>query len=254
MLHDVVWLVVERRKGIFIMEESIALEFKNVSKIYQVGKHKVRALDHANFKIEAEKLIVILGPSGSGKSTTLNLIGGMDKVTSGNIEVFGEDITKFTEKDLTKYRRKIIGFVFQFYNLIPSLNALENVDIVERLGENPLEAKEIIKAVGLGDRMKHFPAELSGGELQRLSIARALCKNPEILLCDEPTGALDSETGENILEVLQTMAKKYKKTVIIVTHNASIAQCADITIKIKDGSIEKIENNSHPLPVREVQW
>lgn len=237
-----------------MIAKKIALEFKNVTKTYQVGKSEVHALDNASFEIEAEKMTVLLGPSGSGKSTALNLIGGMDRVTSGNIEVFKQDITKFNDNLLTKYRRQTIGFVFQFYNLIPSLNVLENVDIVKRLGKNSFDAKEMIKAVGLEKRIRHFPAELSGGELQRVSIARALCKNPDILLCDEPTGALDSETGKTILEVLETMSKQYKKTVIIVTHNASIALCADTVIRIKDGRIEKIETNATPLFVSEVEW
>lgn len=236
------------------MTEKTALEFKNVTKAYQVGKSKVYALHHVDFKIQAGKMTVILGPSGSGKSTTLNLIGGMDRATSGSIEVLGNDVTKLSEKDLTKYRRQTIGFVFQFYNLIPSLNAMENVDIVRKLGQTPFDAKEMIKAVGLEKRMKHFPAGLSGGELQRLSIARALCKNPDILLCDEPTGALDTETGKNILEVLEAMTKQYKKTVIIVTHNTSMALCADTVIRIKDGRIEKTETNQNPLSVSEVNW
>lgn len=231
-----------------------ALTFRQVTKEYLVGKNRVKALDHVDFDIEAEKMTVILGPSGSGKSTTLNLIGGMDRATEGKIEALGSDITKLKDKELTKYRREKIGFIFQFYNIIPSLNAYENVDIVKGLSENSFDARNMIKAVGLENRMQHFPAELSGGELQRLSIARALCKNPDILLCDEPTGALDSETGKNILEILQTMAKESKKTVIIVTHNASIALCADVVIRIKDGKIERIENNGSPLPVREVQW
>lgn len=236
------------------MAEKIALEFRNVTKAYQLGKSKVYALDHVNFKIRTGRMTVILGPSGSGKSTTLNLIGGMDRVTSGSIEILGDDVTKLSEKQLTKYRRQTVGFVFQFYNLIPSLNVLENVDIVRRLGQTPFDAKEMIKAVGLEKRMKHFPAELSGGELQRLSIARALCKNPDILLCDEPTGALDTETGKNILEVLEAMTKQYKKTVIIVTHNTSMALCADTVIRIKDGRIQKIEANQNPLSVSEVNW
>lgn len=232
----------------------VALKFKNVTKEYNVGKSSVKALDNIEFEVEAEKMTVILGPSGSGKSTTLNLIGGMDRVSEGVIEVFGNDITKYTDKELTKYRREDIGFVFQFYNLIPSLNALENIDIVNKFGKKSFDARDMIKEVGLEKREKHFPAELSGGELQRLSIARALCKNPKILLCDEPTGALDSETGKNILLLLEKMAREYKKTVIIVTHNASIALCADTVIRIKDGKVEKIEKNAKTKSVSEVEW
>lgn len=231
-----------------------ALSFNGVTKEYKVGQGFVKALDNISFDIESEKVTVILGPSGSGKSTMLNLIGGMDKLTKGELKVLGEDVSKYSEKDLTKYRRNRIGFVFQFYNLIPSLNALENVAIVQKMNHNSFSAKEMIKNVGLEKRLKHFPSELSGGELQRLSIARALCKNPDILLCDEPTGALDSETGRLVLELLTDMAKKYKKTVIIVTHNASIALCADTVIHIKDGHIEAVEQNKRPLSVDEVNW
>lgn len=231
-----------------------ALSFNGVTKEYKVGQGVVKALDNVSFDIESEKVTVILGPSGSGKSTMLNLIGGMDKLTKGELKVLGEDVSKYSEKALTKYRRNRIGFVFQFYNLIPSLNALENVAIVQKMNHNSFNAKEMIKNVGLEKRLKHFPSELSGGELQRLSIARALCKNPDILLCDEPTGALDSETGRLVLELLTDMAKKYKKTVIIVTHNASIALCADTVIHIKDGHIEAVEQNEKPLSVDEVDW
>ncbi|NEX01822.1 putative ABC transport system ATP-binding protein [Pseudobutyrivibrio sp. NOR37] len=231
-----------------------ALSFNNVSKEYSVGHGVVRALDGISFDIESEKVTVILGPSGSGKSTMLNLIGGMDKLTSGQLMVFGENISQYSERELTKYRRNRIGFVFQFYNLIPSLNAYENVAIVQKMNGNSFCAKEMIRNVGLENRLKHFPSELSGGELQRLSIARALCKNPDILLCDEPTGALDSETGRMVLELLTDMAKKYKKTVVIVTHNASIALCADTVVHLKDGHIEEVVKNEKPLSVDEVDW
>lgn len=231
-----------------------ALSFRNVTKEYDVGKSSVKALDDVSFEIEKEKMTVILGPSGSGKSTMLNLIGGMDTATEGNITVLGQDITNMKPRELTKYRRERIGFVFQFYNLIPSLNAEENVEIVKGLGKGGFSAKEMIEAVGLGHRKKHFPSELSGGELQRLSIARALCKNPDILLCDEPTGALDSMTGKTVLELLQNMSREYKKTVIIVTHNSSIALCADNVVHIKDGKIKGIEHNECPKAVSEVEW
>ena len=231
-----------------------ALSFSHVVKEYKVGKGKVRALDDATFDIDAGKVTVILGPSGSGKSTTLNLIGGMDRLSSGTITVNGKDISNISEKALTDYRRRKIGFVFQFYNLIPSLNAIENISIVEKMTDDALNPAQMLKDVGLENRAKHFPSELSGGELQRLSIARALCKNPDILLCDEPTGALDSATGRTVLELLADMARNYNKTVVIVTHNASIALCADKVIHLKDGKIERIEMNDNPLRVGEVNW
>ena len=231
-----------------------ALSFSHVVKEYKVGKGKVRALDDATFDIDAGKVTVILGPSGSGKSTTLNLIGGMDRLSSGTITVNGKDISNISEKALTDYRRRKIGFVFQFYNLIPSLNAIENIGIVEKMTDDALNPAQMLKDVGLENRAKHFPSELSGGELQRLSIARALCKNPDILLCDEPTGALDSATGRTVLELLADMARNYNKTVVIVTHNASIALCADKVIHLKDGKIERIEMNDNPLRVGEVNW
>ena len=214
-----------------------ALSFSHVVKEYKVGKGKVRASDDATFDIDAGKVTVILGPSGSGKSTTLNLIGGMDRLSSGTITVNGKDISNISEKALTDYRRRKIGFVFQFYNLIPSLNAIENISIVEKMTDDALNPAQMLKDVGLENRAKHFPSELSGGELQRLSIARALYKNPDILLCDEPTGALDSATGRTVLELLVDMARNYNKTVVIVTHNASIALCADKVIHLKDGKI-----------------
>ncbi len=231
-----------------------ALIFEHVTKTYKVGRGFVNALDDVSFEIESEKVTVVLGPSGSGKSTLLNLMGGMDRPSEGKITVFGSNIAKLSEYALTEYRRKKIGFVFQFYNLIPSLNALENVSIVQKMNNQSFDPKEMINDVGLEKRSRYFPSELSGGELQRLSIARALCKNPDILLCDEPTGALDSMTGQTILKLMVKMARKYKKTVIIVTHNASIALCADSVIHLKDGKIESIEQNKKPLTVDEVKW
>ncbi len=231
-----------------------AVTFENVSKTYNVGDSEVTALDHVSFSIEDESVTVILGPSGSGKSTMLNLIGGMDRASSGCIRVSDTDISKLNEFELTEYRRKKIGFVFQFYNLIPSLNALENVSIVAKMTSHSFDAKEMIRSVGLEDRCQHFPDELSGGEMQRLSIARAICKNPDILLCDEPTGALDSATGRSVLQLLTDMARKYNKTVIIVTHNASIALCANEVIHLKDGRIEFSKKNEKPLNVDEVNW
>lgn len=231
-----------------------ALTFTNVTKEYKTGHNSVRAVDAVSLQIPAGKLTVILGPSGSGKSTMLNMIGGMDTASSGTIQVFDDTISDYSAKKLTKYRRKDIGFVFQFYNLIGSLNAFENVDIARKLGDNPLNSHEMIEAVGLKERAKHFPAELSGGELQRLSIARALAKNPSLLLCDEPTGALDSETGKQVLRLLQQMACSYQKTVIIVTHNATLASCADYVVHLKDGKVTKTVTNTHPLAIDKVAW
>lgn len=230
------------------------LTFEQVTREYIVGKDKVKALFEVDFAIESGKFTVILGPSGSGKSTALNLLGGMDRATSGRIIVDNKDITGLSDKQLTNYRREDIGFVFQFYNLIPNLNAYENVELACRLGKHPLSVEEVIQSVGLKDRMKHFPAEMSGGELQRLSIARALCKNPKLLLCDEPTGALDSETGKMVLTLLQKMSREYSKTVIIVTHNAAISPTADRTIRLKDGHVVKQEDNLSPLSMEKVVW
>ncbi|WP_160672656.1 ABC transporter ATP-binding protein [Clostridium sp. C8-1-8] len=230
------------------------ISFRNVTKEYIVGKNLVKAINDISFEIEKGEFTVILGASGSGKSTTLNLLGGMDKATSGNIVIDNRNITQFSESELTMYRREDMGFVFQFYNLIPSLNAYENVDVATRLGKNPMDTLEAIKAVGLEKRIKHFPSEMSGGELQRISIARAICKNPKVLLCDEPTGALDSETGKLILILLHKMAKQYGKTVIIVTHNAAIAPAADKVIHLRDGKIIKVDNNKTPVSLEEVSW
>ena len=230
------------------------ISFESVTREYMVGNESVKALSQSSFTVEAGQFAVILGPSGSGKSTTLNLLGGMDRATSGHILVDGKDVTVLSDRQLTDYRRIDIGFVFQFYNLIPNLNTYENVDIAGRLGRNPLDAGEVLKAVGLEKRFKHFPAELSGGELQRTSIARALCKNPKLLLCDEPTGALDSETGKTILELLLEMSRKYGKTVVVVTHNAAISPAADRVIHLKDGHIVKVEDNASPLPMEKVVW
>lgn len=226
----------------------------NVTREYSSGRSTVKALDNVSFSIEKGQFTVILGPSGSGKSTTLNLLGGMDKATSGKISVGERDVTALDDKKLTVYRRHDVGFVFQFYNLIPNLTAFENVDLACHLGKNPLSAEETLTAVGLKDRMLSFPAEMSGGELQRVSIARALCKNPKLLLCDEPTGALDSNTGKKVLVLLQKMSREYDNAVVVVTHNAAIAQAADRVINLKDGKVISIEDNTNPISMEEVIW
>lgn len=222
------------------------IELRNVTKSYPSSDALINALDNVSLEIEKGAFAVILGPSGSGKSTLLNLIGGMDLASSGEIIVGGEHIESLSQDKLTKYRREEIGFVFQFYNLIPNLTCFENVDIASKLSRNPIDTKEVLELMGLQHRLKNFPAQLSGGEQQRASIARALCKNPQIMLCDEPTGALDTQTGINVLSYLQSMAKKYDKAVIVVTHNASIAPSADRLIELKDGRIEKVTNNERP--------
>lgn len=230
------------------------IKFENVTREYSVGKDTIKALDNIDFTIEKGKFTVILGPSGSGKSTTLNLLGGMDKASSGKIRVGEREITSLDDKKLTVYRRHDVGFVFQFYNLIPNLTAFENVDLACQLGKSPFSASDTIKAVGLENRMSNFPAEMSGGELQRISIARALCKNPKLLLCDEPTGALDSETGKKVLILLQKMSKDYNNAVVVVTHNASIAPTADRVIHLKDGKVKEIIDNPNPISMEEVIW
>lgn len=230
------------------------IEVKNLSKEYNVGTDSIMALNDLSFEVEEGSFTVILGPSGSGKSTILNILGGMDKASFGNVLIDNKEISTLTNSQLNDYRRTDVGFIFQFYNLIPSLTAYENVDIVRRLGKNPLSSEEMLASVGLKDRKKHFPQELSGGELQRVSIARALCKNPKILLCDEPTGALDTKTGRIVLELLKNMSDKYNKTVIVVTHNSLIAPTADKVVRIKDGKLEDIQINDDPVPISKVVW
>lgn len=229
------------------------ISLKNVSRDYKVGDSLVKAVSNVSFDIEEGEFVVILGSSGSGKSTTLNLLGGLDSVTEGSIAVGNTEITKFSSKELTIYRRENIGFIFQFYNLIPNLTAYENIDISCKLSKNSLDALELLDLVQLSSRKNHFPSNLSGGEMQRISIARALCKNPKILLCDEPTGALDSKTGKTILALLKEMAEKYGKTVIMVTHNNNVANVADKVIKMKDGKVIDISVNSMPLFPEEVE-
>ena len=230
------------------------VEFSDVSRVYQSGDHEQKALDHVNLILPKGKFIVILGPSGAGKSTLLNLLGGLDSPTSGRILVDGQDISTLDCDALAAYRAQKVGFVFQFYNLIPTLTVHENVALVKEIAPNALSATRMLEEVGLSDHLRNFPAELSGGEQQRVSIARALAKNPEILLCDEPTGALDSETGVTVLKLLLRMAREYGKTIVIVTHNQNIARMADLVARVKNGHIEMVEEQSAPASADEIDW
>ena len=230
------------------------IDVKNISKSYKMGEVTIKAIENISFEIEKGELVVILGPSGAGKTTVLNILGGMDIADSGTIIIDGKDISKYNKKQLTNYRRYDIGFVFQFYNLVGNLTALENVSLASQICKNPKDSKETLKSGGLEDRINHFPAQLSGGEQQRVSIARALAKNPKLLLCDEPTGALDSKTGKLILELLQKTCHESGMTTIIITHNAIIADIADKVIKIKNGQVSNITINKHPKLVEELDW
>ena len=229
------------------------IEFKNVDKIYKMGEVEIKALKDTTFEIEKGELVCILGPSGAGKTTVLNILGGMDKLTSGNVIVDGKDISRYSNRELTTYRRHDIGFVFQFYNLVQNLTALENVELAGQICKNPLDAKKVLESVGLKERMKNFPAQLSGGEQQRVSIARAIAKNPKLLLADEPTGALDYQTGKAILKLLQDTCKK-GMTVVVITHNQAIAAMANRIIKIKNGKVSDMTINENPLPVEKIEW
>ena len=230
------------------------IEFRDVTRVYTSGDHELRALDGVNLSLEEGKFIVVLGPSGAGKSTLLNMLGGLDSPTEGTIVVNGKDISTLTANELAEYRAASVGFVFQSYNLIPTLTVIENVALVKEIAPDPLSSHDMLRAVGLEDHRHNFPAELSGGEQQRVSIARALAKNPHILLCDEPTGALDSETGVMVLKLLLSMAREMGKTIIIVTHNQNIAKMADTVIRVKNGRIQSCEKQDHPLAVEEVDW
>ena len=230
------------------------IEFKNVSKIYNVGETKIKALNKASFTIDKGQLVVILGPSGAGKTTCLNILGGMDSETEGKVIVDGKDITDYKDKELIMYRRHDIGFVFQFYNLVQNLTALENVELAVQLCTDHLNPKTILRKVGLSNRMDNFPSRLSGGEQQRVAIARAIAKNPKLLLCDEPTGALDYKTGKQILKLLEETARKEKMTVVIITHNSAIAPMADKIIKFKNGSASDIIINKNPISIDKIEW
>ena len=230
------------------------IEFKNVDKIYKMGETQLKALDKASFEAEKGELVVILGQSGSGKSTCLNVLGGMDSANSGSVIVEGRDITKLKEKDLIKYRRNEIGFVFQFYNLVQNLTALENIELGTQICKKPMDPKLALKKVGLEERINNFPSQMSGGQQQRVSIARAIAKNPKILLCDEPTGALDYQTGKQVLELIEETCKKDKITTFIITHNGSIAPMADRIIKFRNGRVEDVIINKNPTSIKEIEW
>lgn len=242
------------KKGSLENMSDIILKAENISKIYTMGEVTVNALENVTFEVKMGEFIVILGPSGSGKSTLLNIVGGMDTPTSGDVYFNGDMITGMSDKELTMYRRNEIGFVFQFYNLMATLTAKENVELAAEICRNPIDIDEVLQAVGLGSRMDNFPSQMSGGEQQRVAIARAVAKNPQILLCDEPTGALDFETGISILRVLKEMNEKYKKTVVVITHNASIAQMADKVIKMRSGKITEVIINDNPIPAERIDW
>ena len=230
------------------------ITFENVEKRYGTGDVAVRALHDASFTIEKGEICVIVGPSGAGKTTLLNILGGMDTLTSGRVFLDGREVSAFTGRQLADYRRRDIGFVFQFYNLIPNLIALENVEIASQIVKDPLPAAQVLQDVGLGERMVNFPAQLSGGEQQRVAIARALAKRPQLLLCDEPTGALDYNTGKQILALLQAQSRQNGMTVVIITHNSALTAMADRVIHIKNGTVQSMERNKRPTPVEEIEW
>lgn len=228
--------------------------FENVKKTYKVGDVEIKASNGVNFIVEKGEFVVIVGPSGAGKTTILNLLGGMDKATSGKIMVDGKDVAMYGEKQLTQYRRDDIGFVFQFYNLVQNLTALENVELATQISKHPLDVKMVLKRVGLEERINNFPAQLSGGEQQRVAIARAIAKNPKLLLCDEPTGALDYQTGKAILALLREMCDKYMMTVIVITHNSALAPMADRIIHLKNGQVASMSVNENPKEITKIEW
>lgn len=230
------------------------VEFRNVSKVYQMGEVEVHAVKDMSFSIEKGDLVVVVGPSGAGKTTLLNMLGGMDTLTSGTILLDGEDISHYDAKQLTSYRRYDIGFVFQFYNLVQNLTARENVELASQICKDPLDADEVLRAVGLGRRLQNFPGQLSGGEQQRVAIARALAKNPKLLLCDEPTGALDYQTGKAILQLLQETCRSTGKTVVIITHNAAFTAIADRVIHVREGAVSAMEVNEAPVSAETLEW
>ena len=230
------------------------VEFEKVGKTYQMGQVQIQALHDASFTVEKGELVVIVGPSGAGKTTLLNILGGMDTLTTGSVKIDGQDISKYNRRRLTHYRRQDVGFVFQFYNLIGNLTALENVELANQICEEPLDAAQVLRDVGLEEWMKNFPSQLSGGEQQRVAIARALAKNPKLLLCDEPTGALDYQTGKAILKLLQDTGRATGMTVIIITHNSALTAMADRVIKVKNGTVVSQKRNETPLDVELIEW
>lgn len=233
---------------------SAFVEFKNVGKTYHMGEVDIEALKDVNFTIEKGEFCVVVGASGAGKTTILNILGGMDSLSEGQVMLDGEEISAYNSKKLTTYRRYDIGFVFQFYNLVPNLTALENVELAAQICKDPLDAAQVLEMVGLQDRASNFPAQLSGGEQQRVAIARALAKNPKLLLCDEPTGALDYNTGKAVLKLLQDTCRKEGMTVVVITHNHALTAMADRVITVKSGTVQKIERNEHIVPVEEIEW
>ena len=230
------------------------VEFQNVAKTYHMGEVSIDALHDASFTVEKGELVVIVGPSGAGKTTLLNILGGMDTLSSGTVILDGQKISDMNRKQLTNYRRHDVGFVFQFYNLIGNLTALENVELANQICKNPLDAADILRRVGLEDRMKNFPSQLSGGEQQRVAIARALAKNPKLLLCDEPTGALDYQTGKAILKLLQDTGRETGMTVVIITHNSALTAMADRVIKVKNGTVSSVRLNDNPMDISMIEW
>lgn len=230
------------------------IEFEDVTKVYGTGGAEIRALDGASFSVERGELAVVLGASGAGKTTALNILGGMDTATSGRVAVDGRDITHASEAELVEYRRADVGFVFQFYNLVPNLTALENVELASQICPDSLDARDTLERVGLGERLANFPAQLSGGEQQRVSIARAIAKAPKLLLCDEPTGALDYQTGKQVLQLLQDTCRRDGITVVIITHNSALAPMADRLIRFKSGRVMSEEVNASPTPIAEIEW
>ncbi|MNM49823.1 putative ABC transporter ATP-binding protein [compost metagenome] len=230
------------------------IELKDVKKSYKMGEVEIKAVDGVNFSIDKGEFVIVVGPSGAGKTTVLNILGGMDFPTSGEITVDGSEIEKYNSRQLTTYRRHDIGFVFQFYNLVQNLTAIENVELASQICKNPLNPEKVLDQVGLKERKFNFPAQLSGGEQQRVAIARALAKNPKLLLCDEPTGALDYNTGKAILKLLQDTCRDHGMTVIVITHNSAIAPMADKVIKVRNGKVHSVTTNDNPIPVERIEW